>query len=50
MDKKKETGYEAYALVSQLGFTIAIPIILGAASGHWIDGKLGTEPIFLLLL
>lgn len=51
--KKKsalESGFETLALVPQLGLTIAIPIVLGAYAGHWIDGKLGTGVIFSIIL
>lgn len=44
------SGLEALTLISQLSFTIAIPIALGAVAGHWIDGKLGTGIIFFLIL
>ena len=50
MDKNKGTGYEALILCSQLGLTLAVPIVLGALAGHWIDGKLGTGMIFFVLL
>lgn len=53
-DKNHKTGMgsgmEALVLISQLGLTIAIPIVLGAVVGHWIDGKLGTGMLFLLIL
>lgn len=45
-----KTGLEALALIPQLGLTIAIPIVLGAAAGHWLDEKLGTGVIFSLIL
>lgn len=44
------SGLEALVLIPQLGLNIAIPIILGAAAGHWIDGKLGTGMIFSMIL
>lgn len=43
-------GLEALALCGQLGLTLAIPIVLGAVAGHWLDGKLKTGMIFLILL
>lgn len=53
-DKKIKTGMgsglEAFALISQLGLTIALPIVLGAAAGHWLDEKFGTKVIFFLIL
>lgn len=53
-DEKRKSGMGAgladLALVSQLGFAIAGPIVLGAVAGHWLDGKLGTGMIFFLIL
>ena len=40
----------AWALVGQLGFTIAASIVLGLLLGLWVDGLLGTRPLFTLLL
>jgi len=54
-DEKKDkpgmgSGLEALTLITQLGLTIAVPIVLGAVAGHWLDGKLGTGMIFFLIL
>jgi F0F1-type ATP synthase assembly protein I len=53
-EEKKKTAMsaslESLTLISQLGLTIATPIVLGALAGHWIDGKLGTGTIFFLIL
>ena len=49
MSKSKGTGYEALTLISNLGFTLAIPIVLGILIGRWIDVKLHTEMIFLII-
>jgi ATP synthase protein I len=41
------------ALVSQLGLTMVISILIGLVAGRWIDATLGTTPwafIVLLLL
>ena len=53
-DEKKKTsalqsGLAALALVPQLSLMIAAPIVLGALAGHWLDGKLGTDMIFLII-
>jgi len=56
MDKKetKEKSEEkfgtAYALglAWELGYTIAIPIVLFALGGSLLDKSLGTSPLFLL--
>lgn len=55
MEKNKKTGaaaaFDAISLVSQLGFSIAVPIVLMALLGNWIDKKIGTTPwIFILFL
>lgn len=44
------SGLEALTLLSQLGLSLAIPIILGALAGHWLDGKLGTGMLFFVIL
>lgn len=44
------SGLEALTLITQLGLTIAVPIVLGAVAGHWLDGKFGTGMIFFLIL
>ena len=31
-----------------VGFYVAICILLGAFGGLWIDGKLNTEPLFVI--
>jgi F0F1-type ATP synthase assembly protein I len=32
-----------------IGFFIVIPIILGIWGGHWLDGKLNTGPLWLII-
>ena len=51
-DAKSGTGLDlsALTLISQLGLMIVIPIVLGAAAGHWLDEKFGTGIIFFLIL
>lgn len=51
-NKKSVIGssLQALAIIPQISLSIAIPIVLGAAAGHWIDGKLGTGIIFFLIL
>lgn len=38
------------ALVTQLGATMAISIVIGVVVGLWVDRQLGTMPLFTLLL
>ncbi len=37
------------ALVSQIGISMVVPIGIGLYIGKWLDGKLGTAPIFLFV-
>lgn len=37
------------ALLSHFGLIIVLPLIAGVALGAWIDDKLGTRPLFLIL-
>lgn len=47
---KKKYGFLAnFALVSQIGVMMVIPIILGVWLGGIIDNKLGTAPLFLII-
>ncbi len=39
----------ALALATQLGFSIAASVGLGVLGGLWVDDRLGSRPIFLLL-
>ncbi len=50
MSKKPPPSvWESLALVGQLGFTIAIPLALGAFVGNYLDGLTGQKMLFLLL-
>lgn len=39
-------GYSKYA---GLGIHFAVTMLVFAFGGHWLDGKLGTRPIFLII-
>ena len=32
-----------------LGTTLAVTVLAGVLGGHWLDGRLGTEPMLLVL-
>ncbi len=32
-----------------LGMTLAVTVLAGLGGGYWLDGRLGTRPLFLLL-
>jgi F0F1-type ATP synthase assembly protein I len=39
----------AWGRAFEVAFEAGLAVILGVVIGHWIDGKLGTEPIFLFV-
>lgn len=50
MQKPKQLSpFAAYALVGQLGYTIAIPAVLFGFGGAYLDKHLGSSPIFMML-
>ena len=49
MGKKDFRMYENLALLSQVGIMMVVPIIGGLFIGKWLDGWLGTSPLFLLI-
>ena len=49
IDKKNENSWSAVGLAWQLGYTIAVPIVVLALVGRFLDKKLGTSPWLLLL-
>jgi len=32
-----------------MGWVIAISVVLGVLLGNWLDGRVGTHPLFLLI-
>jgi F0F1-type ATP synthase assembly protein I len=49
-DKNKpDSSWSSLGLAWELGYMIAIPLILFALAGRFIDKKLGTSPFLLLL-
>jgi F0F1-type ATP synthase assembly protein I len=32
-----------------LGMTLAVTVLAGLGGGYWLDGRLGTRPVFVLL-
>ena len=41
--------WEAAFRLLGVGFFIGACILLGTFAGFWVDGKLGTKPLFMLL-
>lgn len=43
----KASGY--LALFSELGFVLLFTVLVGTLAGYWLDQRLGTIPIFVLV-
>lgn len=48
-NKKSDAGWSATSLAWELGYSIAIPLIVLAIGGRFLDKKLGTSPWLLLI-
>jgi len=49
-DKRPEMGaLTALALVGQLGLTMVVPLVVGIWVGSYVDRRLGTKVVFLLV-
>ncbi|PIQ68845.1 MAG: hypothetical protein COV91_02110 [Candidatus Taylorbacteria bacterium CG11_big_fil_rev_8_21_14_0_20_46_11] len=46
--KKEPSVFKLYGLVFEVGYTIAIPLVLFAIAGRYIDKTLETSPWLLL--
>ncbi len=49
MDEKDRGSTTALALVAQLGFSIAVPMVVFIGGGAWLDGQFHTAPWLLFL-
>lgn len=43
----KASGY--LALFSEIGFVLLFTVLAGTLAGYWLDQRLGTTPIFVLV-
>lgn len=44
-----KSGKGSIAQYLDLGFQFAISILLGVGGGYWLDSKIGTRPVFLII-
>ena len=42
-------GLAYAALFSEIGISLLVTTLLGVLVGYWVDGQLGTVPIFVLV-
>ncbi|MDO5301493.1 MAG: AtpZ/AtpI family protein [Tissierellia bacterium] len=45
----KKSAYNALVEISQLGLNVFIPIIAGILIGNWVDNKLGSGGVGLIV-
>ena len=38
-----------FALFGEMGFALLFTTMIGALTGNWLDGRLGTSPILLIV-
>jgi len=43
------TTFQALAVASQFGITLAVSVVLGYFAGHWLDDRFNTAIIFTLI-
>jgi len=46
-DSVKASGY--IALFSEIGFVLMFTVLAGTLAGYWLDQRLGTIPLFVLI-
>lgn len=42
-------GLGYLVLFTEIGFTLLVTTLVGTLGGYWLDGRLGTLPIFAML-
>lgn len=42
------SGLGYLVLFTEIGFTLLVTTLLGVLGGYWLDGRLGTLPIFAM--
>lgn len=49
MDKKDVTPLKYIGFITQLGVSMAVPIVLGVLAGRYLDERIGTNNVFLVI-
>ena len=42
-------GLAYLVLFSEIGLTLLVTTLIGVLGGYWLDGQLGTDPIFVIV-
>lgn len=48
-EERDRSQYQRALQYSTLGLQFAVTVALGAFAGLWLDGRLGTSPLFAIL-
>jgi F0F1-type ATP synthase assembly protein I len=46
-DPRKASGY--VVLFSEIGFVLLFTVLAGILAGYWLDQRLGTVPVFVMI-
>jgi ATP synthase protein I len=42
-------GLAYFALFSEIGLSLLVTTLIGTLAGYWLDGRLGTLPVFAII-
>jgi F0F1-type ATP synthase assembly protein I len=42
-------GLAYFALFSEIGLSLLVTTLIGTLAGYWLDGQLGTLPVFAII-
>jgi F0F1-type ATP synthase assembly protein I len=42
-------GLAYFALFSEIGLSLLVTTLIGTLAGYWLDGQLGTIPVFAII-
>jgi F0F1-type ATP synthase assembly protein I len=42
-------GWAYVALFSEIGISLLVTTLIGVLVGYWVDGQMGTLPVFLMV-
>jgi ATP synthase protein I len=42
-------GWAYLVLFSEIGVSLLVTTLIGVLAGYWVDGRLGTVPVFVLI-
>ncbi len=49
VDKDKKKFYKSLGVLSSIGISVVLAIIIGVLIGRWLDGLFGTSPWFFFI-